>query len=254
MLKVKQLSKIYPGKVPTRALSNINLTIEKGEFVGIMGPSGSGKTTLLNMVSTIDTPSSGEVLINGQNPHRMKKNQLARFRRRHLGFVFQDFNLLDTLTIGENIVLPLTIDRKSVKEMERKLMETAGKLGIEDILNKRTYEVSGGQRQRAAIARAIIHSPSLLLADEPTGSLDSKSSRTVMETFEKINKTDGTTTMLVTHDPLAASYCDRVLFIKDGELYNEIRRGENRQLFFQKIIDMLSFLGGNAHDLSSVRF
>lgn len=137
--------------------------------------------------------------------------------------------------------------------MERKLMETAGKLGIENILNKRTYEVSGGQRQRAAIARAIIHSPSLLLADEPTGSLDSKSSRTVMETFAKINKTDGTTMMLVTHDPLAASYCHRVIFIKDGALYNEIHRGDNRQSFFQKIIDMLSFLGGNAHDLSSVR-
>lgn len=254
MLEVQHLSKIYHGKVPTRALTNINLTIAKGEFVGIMGPSGSGKTTLLNLVSTIDSPSSGEVLINGQNPHQMKKNELARFRRRYLGFVFQDFNLLDTLTIGENIVLPLTLDRKKVKEMEQKLIETAGKLGIEEILSKRTYEVSGGQRQRAAIARAIIHSPSLLLADEPTGSLDSKSSRTVMEMMEKINKTDCTTTMLVTHDPLAASYCDRVVFIKDGELYNEIHRGENRQSFFQEIIDMLSFLGGNAHDLSSVRF
>ncbi|MGA8943232.1 MAG: ABC transporter ATP-binding protein [Thermoactinomyces sp.] len=254
MVEIEHLSKIYHGKVPTRALTNINLTIEKGEFVGIMGPSGSGKTTLLNMVSTIDFPSSGEVLINGQNPHKMKRSQLARFRRRHLGFVFQDFNLLDTLTIGENIVLPLTLDGKKVGEMEQKLTETAEKLGIEEILNKRTYEVSGGQRQRAAIARAIIHSPSLLLADEPTGSLDSKSSRTVMEMMEKINKTDHTTMMLVTHDPLAASYCDRVVFIKDGELYNEIHRGESRQAFFQKIIDLLSFLGGNAHDLSPVRF
>lgn len=253
MLEIRKLSKIYNGKVSTHALNNIDLTIEQGEFVGIMGPSGSGKTTLLNMVSTIDTPSSGKVLINGQNPHQMKKNQLAQFRRRHLGFVFQDFNLLDTLTIAENIVLPLTLDKKSIKEMDQKLKEVAEKLGIVEILNKRTYEVSGGQRQRAAIARATIHSPALLLADEPTGALDSKSSRNVMEMMEKINQMDGTTTMLVTHDPLAASYCNRVVFIKDGELYNEIHRGQNRQAFFQEIIDMLSFLGGNAHELSSVR-
>ncbi|RAL21315.1 ABC transporter ATP-binding protein [Thermoflavimicrobium daqui] len=253
MLQVHSLSKVYSGKVATRALSDINLTIEQGEFVGIMGPSGSGKTTLLNMVSTIDSPSSGEVLINGKNPHRLKKNDLARFRRRHLGFVFQDFNLLDTLTIAENIVLPLTLDKKSVKEMDQKLREVADKLGITPILNKRTYEVSGGQKQRAAVARAIIHSPSLLLADEPTGALDSKSSRAVMEMMEMINQTDGTTMMLVTHDSLAASYCHRVIFIKDGELYNEIHRGNSRQAFFQEIIDMLSFLGGNAHELSSVR-
>jgi putative ABC transport system ATP-binding protein len=253
MLKVQQLSKVYGGKVSYRALSNIDLTIEQGEFVGIMGPSGSGKTTLLNMISTIDSPTSGEVLINGKNPHRLKKNELALFRRRELGFVFQDFNLLDTLTIAENIVLPLTLDGKSVKEMETKLHEVAQKLGIEEILPKRTYEVSGGQRQRAAIARAIIHRPSLLLADEPTGNLDSKSSRDVMETLEQINRTDGATMLMVTHDALAASYCNRVIFIKDGELYNEIHRGESRQAFFQKIIDVLSLLGGNAHDLSAVR-
>ncbi|SDY02346.1 ABC transporter ATP-binding protein [Thermoactinomyces sp. DSM 45892] len=253
MLEIQKLSKIYNGKVSTRALNNIDLTIEQGEFVGIMGASGSGKTTLLNMVSTIDTPSSGKILINNQNPHQMKKNQLAQFRRRQLGFVFQDFNLLDTLTIAENIVLPLTLEKKSLREMDQKLKAVAEKLGIVEILNKRTYEVSGGQRQRAAIARATIHSPVLLLADEPTGALDSKSSRNVMEMMEKINQTDGTTTMLVTHDPLAASYCHRVVFIKDGELYNEIHRGQNRQDFFQEIIDMLSFLGGNAHELSSVR-
>lgn len=253
MLKTHQLSKVYNGKVSTRALNNIDLTVEKGEFIGVMGPSGSGKTTLLNMVSMIDTPSSGEVLINGKNPHQMKKNDLARFRRRHLGFVFQDFNLLDTLTIAENIVLPLTLDKKSVKEIDQKLEEVAEKLGIAEILQKRTYEVSGGQRQRAAIARASIHAPSLLLADEPTGALDSKSSRTVMEMMEKINHTYGTTMMLVTHDPIAASYCERVVFIKDGELYNEVYRGQNRQAFFQEIIDMLSFLGGNASEFSTVR-
>ncbi|SDW11447.1 putative ABC transport system ATP-binding protein [Marininema mesophilum] len=253
MLQVQGLSKLYAGKVSTRALTDIQLSVEQGEFVGIMGPSGSGKTTLLNMVATVDTPTSGEVIINGKNPHTLKKNNLARFRRRHLGFVFQDFNLLDTLTIAENIVLPLTLDKKSVKEMDRKLNAVAEKLGIVEILKKRTYEVSGGQQQRAAIARAVIHSPSLLLADEPTGALDSKSSRTVMEMIEMINETEGTTTLLVTHDAQAASYCHRVVFIKDGQLHSEIYRGSNRQAFFQEIIDMLSFLGGNDHELSSVR-
>lgn len=253
MLQISGLNKVYGGKVSTRALNDINMRIEKGEFVGIMGPSGSGKTTLLNMVSTIDAPSSGEVLINGSNPYLLKKKDLAVFRRQQLGFVFQDFNLVETLTIAENIVLPLTLDRRPLIEMDAKLEAIAERLGITEILNKRIYEISGGQRQRAAIARAIISSPSLLLADEPTGSLDSNSSRVVMETLEGINKTEGTTMMLVSHDPLAASYCHRVIFIKDGELSSEIRRGDSRQAFFQKIIDMLSFLGGNANELSSVR-
>ncbi|MGQ7279907.1 ABC transporter ATP-binding protein [Brevibacillus thermoruber] len=253
MLQVRKLSKIYGGKVTYRALTDIDFTVRKGEFVGIMGPSGSGKTTLLNMISTIDKPTSGEVLLNGTNPHQLKGSRLALFRRRELGFVFQDFNLLDTLTIGENIILPLTLDGENVRVMQEKLETVAAKLGISDILDKRTYEVSGGQRQRAAIARAIIHSPSLLLADEPTGNLDSKASRSVMETLEAINKNDGTTMMMVTHDPLAASYCHRVIFIKDGQLHNEMYRGESRQAFFQKIIDALSLLGGNAHDLSTIR-
>ncbi|GIP23941.1 ABC transporter ATP-binding protein [Paenibacillus sp. J22TS3] len=253
MLQIKGLSKVYGGGVTTRALSDIDLRIAKGEFVGIMGPSGSGKTTLLNMVSTIDVPSSGEVLINGSNPYLLKKKDLAVFRRRQLGFVFQDFNLVDTLTIGENIVLPLTLDKRPVREMDAKLAAIAERLGITSILKKRVYEVSGGQRQRAAIARAIISSPSLLLADEPTGALDSNSSRIVMETLEGINNSEGTTMMLVSHDPLAASYCHRVVFIKDGQFSSEIRRGDSRQAFFQKIIDMLSFLGGNANELSSIR-
>ncbi|WP_426455166.1 ABC transporter ATP-binding protein [Paenibacillus sp. S-38] len=253
MLIVRNLGKVYDGSIAYRAMSDMNLVVEKGEFVGIMGPSGSGKTTLLNVISTIDTPTSGEVLIHGENPHLLLKHDLALFRRRKLGFVFQDFNLLDTLTIGENIILPLTLDGKSVKEMDAKLHPVAEKLGITPILNKRTYEVSGGQRQRAAIARAIIHSPSLLLADEPTGNLDSKSSRDVMETMEAINHTDHTTMLLVTHDALAASYCHRVVFIKDGRLYNELHRGNNRQAFFQQIIDMLSLMGGNAHELSPLR-
>ncbi|MED1794537.1 ABC transporter ATP-binding protein [Brevibacillus nitrificans] len=253
MLQVNSLSKIYGGKVTYRALTDIDLTIREGEFVGIMGPSGSGKTTLLNMIATIDTPTSGAVLLKGTNPHLLKKDKLALFRRRELGFVFQDFNLLDTLTIGENIVLPLTLEGESVSVMEERLQTIATKLGIQEILDKRTFEVSGGQRQRTAIARAIIHTPSLLLADEPTGNLDSKSSRTVMETLESINKSENTTMMMVTHDALAASYCHRVIFIKDGQLHNEMYRGESRQVFFQKIIDALSFLGGNNYDLSTVR-
>lgn len=253
LLQVRGLGKVYPGKIVTRALHDIHLTIEQGEFVGIMGPSGSGKTTLLNLVSTIDAPSTGEVLINGKNPFALKRKELAAFRRRELGFVFQDFNLLDTLTVAENIVLPLTLDRRPLREMEKKLDRIADKLGIRDILGKRIYEISGGQRQRAAIARAMIPGPSLLLADEPTGSLDSNSSRVVMELLEGINRSEGTTMMLVSHDPLAASYCDRVVFIKDGMLSSEIHRGDSRQAFFQKIIEMLSFLGGNAHELSSIR-
>ena len=253
ILKVTGLNKVYAGKVATHALTDIHMTIEKGEFVGIMGPSGSGKTTLLNMVSTIDAPSSGEVLINGQNPNALKKRQLAEFRRRQLGFVFQDFNLLETLTVAENIVLPLTLDSVRLKEMEERLTKLAERLDIKEILNKRTYEISGGQRQRTAIARAMITSPALLLADEPTGALDSNASRVVMETLEDINRKDGATIMLVSHDPLAASYCDRVVFIKDGRLASEIYRGESRQSFFQKIIEMLSFWGGNTNELSSIR-
>lgn len=253
MLNVQQVSKIYDGKMTYRALTDIDLTIEAGEFVGIMGPSGSGKTTLLNIIATIDEPTTGEVFINGSNPHRLKKDDLAKFRRRELGFVFQDFNLLHTLTVEENIVLPLTLDGSNVKEMKQKAYAIADKLGITDIMKKRTYEISGGQAQRTAIARAMIHSPKLLLADEPTGNLDSKSSKDVMEMLENINRYERTTMMLVTHDPLAASYCNRVVFIRDGKLYSEIHRGDNRQAFFQRIIDTLSLLGGHANDLSSIR-
>ncbi|HLR09579.1 MAG TPA: ABC transporter ATP-binding protein [Bacillota bacterium] len=253
MLHVKNISKVYEGKVAYRALSNIDLEIEKGEFVAIMGPSGSGKTTLLNIVATIDEPTTGEILIEGNNPHALGRNDLAKFRRRELGFVFQEFNLLHTLTVEENIVLPLTLDGKPVKEMKQKAEAIAQKLGISEIMSKRTYEISGGQAQRAAIARAMIHQPKLLLADEPTGNLDSKASKDVMGMLEVLNKQENTTMMLVTHDPQAASYADRVVFIRDGKLYSEIHRGESRQTFFQKIIDMLSLMGGDDRDFSSVR-
>ncbi|KRG14945.1 bacitracin ABC transporter ATP-binding protein [Virgibacillus soli] len=253
MLNIKNLSKVYDGKVAHKALADIDLTIEEGEFVGIMGPSGSGKSTLLNMVATIDQPTSGSLIVNGKDPLRMKHNDLALFRRRELGFIFQDFNLLPTLTVEENIVLPLTLDGADIKEMENRVAAVAEKLGISAILKKRIYEISGGQAQRTAIARAIIHNPKMVLADEPTGNLDSKASRAAMEMMERINKDDQTTMMMVTHDPIAASYTERVVFIKDGTLFNEIHRGENRQAFFQKIIDVLSLLGGDASDLSSIR-
>lgn len=253
MLQVRRLNKVYEGKVAYRALSQIDLEIDKGEFVGIMGPSGSGKTTLLNIIATIDEPTTGEVLIEGDNPHQLNKNQIAKFRRRHLGFVFQDFNLLHTLTVEENIVLPLTLDGARVKDMKDKAQSIAEKLGILEIMGKRVYEISGGQAQRVAIARAMIHEPKLLLADEPTGNLDSKASKDVMEMLEAISKEDKTTMMLVTHDPQAASYCDRVVFIRDGKLYSEIHRGNSRQSFFQKIIDTLSLMGGDDSDFSSVR-
>ncbi|KEI82934.1 ABC transporter ATP-binding protein [Clostridium botulinum] len=244
ILKVSNLKKVYGKKIIFTALNNISFNIDEGEFVGIMGPSGSGKTTLLNMISTVDKPTSGQITIKNKNPLKLKGEDLALFRRRELGFVFQDFNLLDTLTIGENIVLPLTLDGISIKEQDEKLIRVSKILGIENLLEKRTFEVSGGQAQRTAIARALIHDPSLLLADEPTGNLDSKASKTVMELFEKINKEEKVTTMMVTHDPLAASYCNRILFIKDGVIYNEIYKGESRQQFYQEIIDLLALLGG----------
>ncbi|MEC0371644.1 ABC transporter ATP-binding protein [Paenibacillus chibensis] len=253
MLSVRNLGKIYKGMVSYEALSNIDLTIHEGEFVGIMGPSGSGKTTLLNMISTIDKPTSGEIRIGGEDPFTLSPNKLALFRRRELGFVFQSFNLLNTLTVKENILLPLTLDGVGLKEMNARVEAVAKKLDIVPILDKRTYEISGGQAQRTAIARALIHEPKLLLADEPTGNLDSKSARDVMDILSQRNREDRATMLLVTHDPVAASYCSRVIFIKDGQLYNEIYYGDNRASFYQKIINVLSLLGGNGHEFPSVR-
>ncbi|MEK4355929.1 ABC transporter ATP-binding protein [Paenibacillus sp. FSL M7-1455] len=252
ILDVKYLSKIYEGQVPRQALDNVRFSLREEEFVGIMGPSGSGKTTLLNVIATIDEPTSGEIQINGINPHQLGRTETALFRRRELGFVFQHFNLLDAMTVAENIVLPLSLDGVPVGEMEQKLNDIALKLGISDILDRRIYELSGGQMQRTAIARAIIHKPSLILADEPTGNLDSKASDDVMRTLRTLNE-EGATILMVTHDPVAASFCKRVIFIKDGRFYNEIYRGDNRQGFFQRIIDMLSLLGGDRRVLSTIR-
>lgn len=255
ILTADHLTKIYGGKrgIEHKAIDDVSLQLQKGEFVGVMGASGSGKTTLLNMLSTIDKPSAGSIMINNKEVTRLSKRELAIFRRQEMGFVFQDFNLLHTLTIAENIMLPLTLDGAKVKEMEKKLANIAKQLEIDSILRHRTFEVSGGQLQRAAIARAIIHEPAIIFADEPTGNLDSKASKHVMEALSYLNQQKQATTLMVTHDPSAASYCERILFIKDGKLFNELHRGDNRQRFFQDILNVQSLLGGNTDDLQTIR-
>lgn len=253
ILQIHEVTKVYEGKVTKRALNQLSFEVEKGEFVAIMGPSGSGKTTLLNMVSMIDMPTSGEIIFNGTKPQTLNNEELAYFRRRQLGFVFQDFNLLPMLSVEENIILPLTLDEQPISVMEDRLQYLSEKLDLTAILKKRPNEISGGQAQRTAIARALIHEPMLILADEPTGNLDSNSSREVLELLGKMNKENGATIMMVTHDPIAASYCDRVLFIKDGEFFNEIYRDDRRQAFFQRILNVLSLLGGHVGDFSSIR-
>lgn len=249
ILTAKHLGKVYEGMIPYTALSDINFSIEAGEFVAIMGPSGSGKSTLLNVISTIDRPTSGSVCINGEDPHKMNDGQLAHFRRSTLGFVFQDFNLVHTLTVGENIMLPLTLEGVPVAEIKKRTAEVAALLGIEKLLSKRTFEISGGQAQRTAVARAVVTNPSLLLADEPTGNLDSKATKDVMELFKMLNETRNATILMVTHDSFVASYCKRVLIIKDGQLYQEIVSGGNRRAFQQEIVDAMSLLGGEPRDI-----
>lgn len=255
ILEATRLGKIYGGKASkpaTQALQNVSFSLKKGEFVGIMGPSGSGKTTLLNLISTIDRPTTGEVIINNQNISALKGEKLAGFRRKELGFIFQDFNLLDTLTIEENIALPLVIGKVSHKVLIKKVFEVAKALGISEVLTKYPYEVSGGEQQRAAAARAIVHDPALILADEPTGNLDSKSSKDLMEALKGLNLNQSTI-LMVTHDPFVASYCQRILFIRDGKLYTQIQSGDNRQAFFQQILDVLSMLGGSVSELTKNR-
>ncbi|MCC0652043.1 ABC transporter ATP-binding protein [Clostridioides sp. ES-S-0001-03] len=244
ILSIKNISKTYYGKVPYKALDSINLSIEKGEFVAVMGPSGSGKSTLLNIISTIDKQSEGQVILNGQDTSKLEGEKLAEFRRKQLGFVFQNFNLIDTLTVGENIMLPLTLDGRNVKKMNRETKNISEFLGIDKILDRRTYEISGGQAQRCAIARAIINKPSLLLADEPTGNLDSKSTDDVLELFAKINKEQSVTTLMVTHEAYSASHSDRVVFIKDGCIYTEIKKSGTNSSFYNKILSVLSQIGG----------
>lgn len=243
VLQARGISKVYGTKgsdLLYPALEHIDLTVAHGEFVAIMGPSGSGKTTLLNILATIDAPTAGSVHIDGQETHALTGEALARFRRSSLGFVFQDFNLLDSLTLRENILLPLVLDRVGRREMNTRLAELASMLGIADILDKRTYETSGGQKQRAAIARALITRPSIVLADEPTGNLDSRNSADLMNIFTTMNQELNASILMVTHDPFAASFCQRVLFLQDGRIRSELRRGDNRQKFLDNILDALS--------------
>ena len=247
ILNVSNIEKYYGNKgMVTKAVDNISFSVNKGEFVGIMGASGSGKTTLLNCISTIDTVTSGHIYVDGKNITTMKSKQLSAFRREQLGFVFQDFNLLDTLTAYENIALALTIIKTPVKQIEAKVNYVAKALGISEILKKYPYQLSGGQKQRVACARAIITQPSLILADEPTGALDSKSARMLLESFETLNHDLSATILMVTHDAFTASYCHRILFIKDGKIFNELIRGNStRKEFFDKIISVVTLLGGN---------
>ena len=251
VLEVKNIEKYYGNKGNlTKAIDNISFNVFKGEFVGIMGASVSCKTTLLNCISTIDKVTSGDVIVNNNDITKLKGDKLNKFRREDLGFIFQDFNLLDTLTNYENIALALTIQGVKPKEIDDRIKDISKKLGIEKILNKYPYEVSGGQKQRVASARAIITNPKLVLADEPTGALDSKSARMLLENFEYLNNKLNATIVMVTHDAFTASYCKRILFIKDGKIFNELTKGDStRKEFFDKIIDVITLLGGELNDV-----
>ena len=251
VLKLEHIQKYYGSKGNvTKAIQDISFSVQEGEFVGIMGASGSGKTILLNCISTIDTVSAGHIYLNGTDVTEINEKQIARFRRENLGFVFQDFNLLDTLTISENIALALTINRVPADEIDGRVREIAGKLNITDILDKYPYQVSGGQKQRCACARAIINQPKLILADEPTGALDSHSSQMLLSAIQSINETLGATILMVTHDAFSASYANRILFLRDGTIFTEIFKGSNsRRTFFEKILDVLTMTGGGVSDV-----
>ena len=251
VLKIEHIEKYYGNKGSlTKAIDDISFDVEKQEFVAIMGASGSGKTTLLNCISTIDRVTSGHIYMNGEDITKLKGNALNRFRREELGFIFQDFNLLDTLTAYENIALALTIQGEKSKNIEKKVLAISKKLNIVDVLKKYPYQMSGGQKQRVASARAMITNPMLVLADEPTGALDSKSARMLLENFEYLNKELKATILMVTHDAFTASYASRVIFIKDGKLFHELRRGDDtRKEFFDKIIDVVTLLGGDLNDV-----
>lgn len=251
VLEVKNIEKYYGNKSNlTKAIAGISFNVGDGEFVGIMGASGSGKTTLLNCISTIDRVTSGNIKVNGEEITKLKGNKLNKFRREELGFIFQDFNLLDTLSCYENIALALTIQKVPAKEIQKRVNDVAEKLGITEILKKYPYQVSGGQKQRVASARAIITNPKLILADEPTGALDSKAARMLLENFEYLNKVMNATILMVTHDAFTASYANRILFIKDGKIFNELVKGnDTRKQFFEKIIEVVTLLGGDLNDV-----
>lgn len=250
VLEVNHVEKVYGSRNNvTRALADVSFAVDKGEFVGIMGVSGSGKSTLLNCVSTIDTVTSGNVVINGADVTRMKHAKLTRFRREQLGFIFQDSNLLDTLTARENIALPLTIARVPAKETLARVEQVAQRLDIAGVLDKYPYQMSGGQQQRVAAARALVTDPAIILADEPTGALDSKNARLLLESIETMNRQYQATVLMVTHDSFAASYTNRVLFIRDGRIFTELRRGDSpRREFFDRIMEVVAMMGGEGSD------
>lgn len=247
ILSVEHIEKYYGNKGNvTKAVDDISFEVGKGEFIAIMGASGSGKTTLLNCISTIDSATAGHIVIDGSDITKLSSKRLSKFRREQLGFIFQDFNLLDTLTAYENIALALTIVKIPSGEIDVHVRQVAKQLEIEDVLKKYPYQMSGGQKQRVASARAIVTSPALILADEPTGALDSKSARMLLESFETLNHNLSATILMVTHDAFTASYCHRILFIKDGKIFNELVRGEDtRKQFFNKIIEVVTLLGGD---------
>ena len=249
ILKVDKIEKYYGSRSSlTKAIDNLSFEVDKGEFVAIMGASGSGNTTLLNVISTIDNVTSGHIYVAGVDITKLKGNELNKFRREELGFIFQDFNLLDTLTAYENIALSLSIQNVSAKEIDAKIKKVAEELDIKDVLKKYPYQMSGGQKQRVASARAIITDPKLVLADEPTGALDSKSAKMLLEKFNYLDEL-GATILMVTHDAFTASYARRVIFIKDGKLFKELHRGnDTRKEFFDKIIDVVTLLGGDMND------
>ena len=251
VLEVRNIEKYYGnrGNV-TKAVDDISFNVEKGEYIGIMGASGSGKTTLLNCISTIDSATAGHIIINGRDITALSPKKLSQFRREELGFIFQDFNLLDTLTAYENIALALTIIKTPAKEIDKRVKDVADMLEIREVLAKYPYQMSGGQKQRTASARTIITNPSLILADEPTGALDSKSARMLLESFERLNTELNATILMVTHDAFTASYCERILFMKDGKLFNQlIRGGDTRKEFFNKIIEVVTLLGGDNNNV-----
>jgi putative ABC transport system ATP-binding protein len=251
LLKVQNIEKYYGSKNNvTKALDRLSFDVADGEFIAIMGASGSGKTTLLNCVSTIDTVSAGKIILDGVNVTEISEKNLAKFRRERLGFVFQEFNLLDTLTIEENIGVSLTISHADPNQVQSRVRKVAEQLGITDVLDKFPYQVSGGQKQRAACARAIVNNQSLILADEPTGALDSKASKNLLEIMSRMNQELSATILMVTHDAYSASYASRILFLKDGALFNELRKADkSRSALYHEILDVLALLGGDVSDV-----
>lgn len=251
LLSVSHIQKTYgKGQSEVTALQDVSFTIEAGEFVGIMGPSGAGKSTLLNLLATIDTPTAGDITMDGVKLHGMKEAALADFRREHLGFIFQDYNLLDSLTVKENILLPLTINKVKATDIRARVEQIAEVFGIVPLLEKYPVQLSGGQKQRTAAARALVTQPTMILADEPTGALDSKSATDLLKSLQQLNEQQHATIMMVTHDAFAASFCERILFIQDGQVSKELIKGnQTRKQFFEHILNAVATFGGGAHDV-----